>query len=108
MISTGPIGVGSRYRVVSKGLGRPVVRENEVSEFELNCRWVVRSRTGSPATRASATFHPVEGGTRIDFTIEAELTGFLRPVGPLVMALGKRQWGRDLRNLKALMEAGTL
>ena len=48
------------------------------------------------------------GAERLGTEDEAELTGFLRPVGPLVMALGKRQWGRDLRNLKALMEAGTL
>jgi uncharacterized protein YndB with AHSA1/START domain len=108
MISTGPIGVGSTYRVVSKGLVRPAVRENEVTEFELNRRWAVRSRTGSPATRASATFHPVEGGTRIDFSVEAELTGPLRVVAPVVMTVGKRQWDRDLRKLKALMEAGAL
>ena len=108
MISTGPIGVGSTYRAVGRGFGRPTVRENEVTEYELNRRWTVRSRTGSPATRASATFHPVEGGTRIDFTVEAELTGPLRVVAPLVMTIGKRQWDRDLRNLKALMEAGRL
>ena len=60
MISAGPIGVGSTYRAVGKGFGRPAVRENEVTEFEPNRRWAVRSRTGSPATRASATFHLVE------------------------------------------------
>ena len=108
MISTGPLGVGSTYRAVGRGLGRSTVRENEVTEFELNRRWAVRSRTGSPATRASATFHPVEGGTRIDFTVEAELTGPLRVVAPIVMTIGRRQWNRDLRNLKAMMEAGTL
>ena len=108
MISTGPIGVGSTYRVVGKGFGRSTVRENEVTEYELNRRWTVQSRTGSPPTRASATFRQDDGGTRIDFVIEAELTGLLGVVAPLVMAIGKRQWERDLRNLKAMMEAGAL
>jgi uncharacterized protein YndB with AHSA1/START domain len=108
LTSERPIRVGSTYRVVGKGFGRRAMRENEVTEFELNRRWAVRSRSGSPATRASATFQPVDGGTRVDFTVEAELTGVLRLAAPLVMTIGKRQWDRDLRNLKALMEAGTL
>jgi len=100
--------VGTTTRSVSTILGRRIEFEFEITEFEPNRKWAGRSKSGPFPVQASVTFEPIEGGTRVNQTIEAEPGGFFKLAEPLMMSMGKRQFQNDLDNLKDLMEANAL
>ena len=54
------------------------------------------------------TFEPMDGGTRVNTTIEGEPGGFFKLAEPLIVSMSKRQFQSDLDNLKDLMEANAL
>lgn len=51
---------------------------------------------------------PVTPLTRLDWLVSFEPGGLLRPMAPLLAAVYKRTFAKDLENLKAMMEAGDL
>ena len=106
--SAGPIGVGTTTRSVSMFLGRRIESENVVTEFEPNRKLVSQSKSGPFPIQASMTFEPIEGGTRVNATIEAEPGGFFKLAEPLIVSIAKRQFQSDFDNLKDLMEANAL
>jgi carbon monoxide dehydrogenase subunit G len=61
---------------------------------------------GGPV-RASATFAltPVAAGTRVDLTLDLELSGALRFAGGMVRGRAEREARENLERLKALLEA---
>jgi carbon monoxide dehydrogenase subunit G len=105
--SVGPIGVGTTYRMVNGTFGQRMEGEAEVTEFESNRRFVTKNRSGV-AIETERIFEPAEGGTRVTFTVKAELAGFFQLAEPLVAGIGKRRLESDLADLKDLMEAGAL
>ncbi|MCA1570229.1 MAG: SRPBCC family protein [Chloroflexi bacterium] len=106
--STGPIGVGTTARSVSRLMGRRIETETEMIEFEPNRRFVSRSTSGPFPIQATVTVEPVDGGTRVNATIEAEPGGFFKVAEPLIVRIAKRQFQSDFDNLKDLMEANAL
>ena len=106
--STGPIRVGTTARFVSKFLGRRIEVEGEITEFEPNRSFAARSKSGPFPLQLSVTFEPIEGGTRVNTTIEGEPGGFFKLAEPLIVSVSKRQSQSDLDNLKDLMEANAL
>ena len=106
--SVGPIGVGTTTRAVSKFLGRRIESELEMTEFEPNRRFVSRSKSGPFPIQATVTVEPIDAGTRVNATIEAEPGGFFKLAEPLIVSIAKRQFQSDFDNLKDLMEANAL
>jgi len=102
--SDGPIGVGTTWHSVSQFLGRRIEGESEVTEYEPNRKYTLKSKLPFPV-EARTTFERVEGGTRINLKSEAEIGGFFKLAESLVVSMGKRQFEGDLANLKDLMEA---
>ena len=96
-----------------KGFGGIGTMESvlEVTEFDplrmVALRQVSASYGGSGAVRY--TFMPVEGGTRVDWSLEVKPRAAMKPffAGPM-LALMRRMLQSDLENLKALMEAGQI
>ena len=105
--SAGDVGVGTTYRMVNSAFGRRMEGEAEVTEFEPNRRFVTKNRSGVPI-ETERIFEPVEGGTRVTFTVKAELAGFFQLAEPLVAGIGKRRLESDVADLKDLLEAGAL
>jgi uncharacterized membrane protein len=106
--SEGPIGVGTTSRSVSKLLGRRIETELEITEFEPNRRFVLHSKSGPFPLQATVNFERLDGGTRVNVTVEAEPGGFFKLAEPLIVRTAKRQFQNDLDNLKDLMEANAL
>lgn len=106
--SDGPIGVGTTSRNVSKFLGRRIEIETEITEFEPNRKFASHSVSGPFPLQATVTFERVEGGTRVNASIEAEPGGFFKLAEPLIVSIAKRQFQGDFDNLKDLMEANAL
>ena len=106
--SAGPIGVGTTTRSVGKLLGRRIESESEITEFEPNRKFAAQSKSGPFPFQSSVTFERIEGGTRVNVTIEGEPGGFFKLAEPLMVRMVKRQFQGDLDNLKDLMEANAL
>jgi uncharacterized membrane protein len=105
-LAPGPLGVGVRGRDVRQFLGRRTETTYEVTEHELPRRFAVRSLSGPVSVRASYTFEPVGAGTHVRSVAELALGGPVRLLAPLVTRVMQRQHAKDLRRLKAVLEAG--
>jgi uncharacterized protein YndB with AHSA1/START domain len=103
--SVGPVGVGTIYRVTNITMGRRFEGQAEVIEYEPNRHYATRNRSGLPV-ETKRTFEPVDGGTRVTFTVKADLTGVFRSAEPLFENIGRRRLESDVADLKDLLEHG--
>jgi uncharacterized membrane protein len=103
--SEGPIGVGTTWRAVDRIFGRRMERESVFIEYEPNRKITQKSTSGPVPFEVRSIYEPVEGGTRVIVTAEAQPSGFFKLAGPLLARMRKRQFETDLANLKALLEA---
>ena len=109
LLTPGPMRKGSRRRAVIKGLaGRTMLNEAEMVDFEQDQRMVIDVLDARMPARIVIGFTPVDGGTRLDWTATLSPRGLLGPLAPLLLRLYRRQFEKDLRNLKALMDRGDL
>lgn len=106
-LSDGPIAEGTRIRAGRKVLGRPVGVVVEVTELEPGARFAYRPIAGPLRTHNVYTFESVAGGTQVTITDDVQLRGILRPFEPLMGRMVRRQYGANLRRLKAALEART-
>ncbi len=106
-ISTGPIDVGTTYRMINSLFGRQVEGQAVVTEYELNRKYATVNKSGLPI-ETQRIFEPVNGGTRVTFAVKAELGGFFNLAKPLFTTIGKRRLERDAAKAKELIEAGAL
>jgi uncharacterized protein YndB with AHSA1/START domain len=105
--SEGPIGEGTAWRGVDRIFGRRMERESVYTEYERNRKIIQKSTSGPVPFEVRSVFEPVEGGTRVIVIAEAQPSGLSKLAGPLLMRIRKRQFARDLANLKAMIEAHT-
>jgi len=88
-------------------MGRRSENIAEVTVLEPNRVWEMKSVSGPPFV-VRASFEPVKGGTRVDWTWSFHLQGLMRPFGPLIARLFGRLFAKDLVRLKRMMETGEL
>jgi uncharacterized protein YndB with AHSA1/START domain len=104
-----PIEVGTRIDAVDKFLGRRIVSTFEVTEHEPSRRSAIRFVSGPVRAVGSYTLEPSNGGTRFRWLLEAPpgLGGVYlgRATDPLVTWIFRRRLRRDLRQLRAVLEA---
>lgn len=104
-LTDGPLGAGSRIRAGGKMFGRPLATFVEVTALEPGARFSFTGVTGPITVRNSYTFESVAGGTRVTDAAEAELSGPLRLIDPLVGRMMRRQFEANLAALKDRLEA---
>jgi uncharacterized protein YndB with AHSA1/START domain len=102
----GPMGPGTRGREVRTFLGRRMVMEWVVSEYEPNRRVGFKYTTGPVPATAIFTFEPVAEGTRMTCRSNIEGRGIFRLVEPLMAWEGKKEDETNFRTLKQLLEGG--
>ena len=68
----GPVGVGTRWREVSKVLGRRSEWTTEVTDLQPPTRISRRAVGGKLRVIVTNTMHPENGGTRFTHRVEAE------------------------------------
>lgn len=98
-------GVGTRYAQVVKGpMGRRIAADFEITVFEPNQRLEFRTVAGPVRPHGRYDFDPVDGDTRLTFSLDAQLTG-LRSV-LMGRAVQKTMHAEvlTLENLKRILE----
>ena len=102
--SAGPVDVGTTMTEVRRFMGRRIESRLEVTAYEPERRFDLKTTAGPIPFAVRHTLHPVEGGTRLEIVGEAEGAGFFRMAEGLVTRQARRQFVTDFARLKDLLE----
>ena len=105
-VTSGPVQVGTRWRGVSKILGRRFEWTTEVTELESPTRSTTRAVEGKLRFTVTYALQPDNGGTRFTYKVEADpgLGGiFGRLTDPLVEKAQRRTVRGNLDTLAELL-----
>ncbi|MEP6697745.1 MAG: SRPBCC family protein [Pseudonocardiales bacterium] len=103
-VGTGPVGVGTRARGISKVLGHRFEWTTEVVEFDAPRRATFRAVEGKLHFTVTNVMEPVDGGTRYTYRVEAD-SGLGGIFGKLADPVVQRAQARTVRaNLETLAD----
>jgi len=100
MLTDEPVARGSRFRLVTRFLGRPLALEYEVIEHEIPTRIVLQAETGAFRSTDTITFRADDAGTLVDYDAVLEPKGLTRLAGPLLDAWFRRVADRAAAGLR--------
>jgi uncharacterized protein YndB with AHSA1/START domain len=103
--SSGQVGLGAAFRGVNKAMGRRMEWTSMVDEFSPNREWVESISTRTMSMRDSMRFSPVDGGTRFDYVRTLKVRGLLKLLSPMIIRAIRKEMGKDLSTIKAILEA---
>ncbi len=83
-IDDGPVGLGSRYSLGVRMRGRVAPMEYRITAFEAPNRVVLTGEGSGVSAVDEIRFEPAGSGTRIDYTADIRLSGWMRLIQPLV------------------------
>lgn len=83
-LGSGPIGVGTRYRLAVRIGSRVAPMEYETTVFERPQRVVLVGSGSGVSAVDEIRFEPAGSGTRIDYTADIRLGGLLRVIQPFL------------------------
>jgi uncharacterized membrane protein len=103
-VGAGPVGVGTRWRGISKILGRRFEWTTEITEFDRPWRSSSRSVEGKLQFTVTIMLEPADGGTRFSYRVDAA-SGLGGVFGRLADPIVERAQARTVRaNLETLAE----
>ncbi len=101
-----PAELGSRVAFVAHFLGRRLAYTYEIVELVPDAKLVMRTAEGPFPMETTYTFEPGgDGLTRMTLRNRGEPRGFSKLVAPLMAGAMRRANEKDLRRLKAILEA---
>ncbi len=103
-ISQGWVGPGTRYRQ-TRSIPAPSTEAFEVTEFVPDHRLAIRGDLGPFTGTLTYDLQPVAAATRVTNSVELQSTGLMRVAAPLATGRVRDAVGRNLAELKALLES---
>jgi uncharacterized membrane protein len=104
LLTPGPVTVGSRVERVASFLGRRIRYVNEITELTGD-RLAMRSVRSSFPMRVIYGYRDAGGAaTEVSVRVEGDAGRFYAVLGPLLGLAVRRSIGRDLRNLRQVLE----
>ncbi len=101
-----PLRVGSEMTFVARFMGRRLSYTYRAEAFAPGERLVMRTIDGPFPMETTYTWSPVhQGSTRMTLRNRGGATGFMRLFGPLEAIAVRRATRKDLRRLRAILEA---
>jgi|SRR5690348_11514220 len=101
-----PLETGSRFAFTARFLGRQLSYTYEVTDFRPAERLVMRTAQGPFPMETTYTWTAIDDrSTRMTLRNRGEPAGFPRLAAPLMAAAMKRANRKDLRALRAILEA---
>jgi carbon monoxide dehydrogenase subunit G len=81
-IDPGPVGLGARYRLGVRMRGKVAPMEYRITTWEPSTRVVLTGEGSNVSAVDEIRFEPIPTGTRIDYTADIHLTGWMRLAEP--------------------------
>lgn len=103
-ISAGPIGVGTRFEIVTVAWGYRRSGEVEVLEIEPHHWYVYRANDRIFPFVGRLTFSAVPSGTQLQGNVEFQARGFWKLLSPLPLLFFRSQTKRTFVRLKQVIE----
>ena len=108
--SPGPVGRGSRYRLVRSLPGGLVENEVEITDYEPGRRVTLTSVSGPTPFRYRSTLEPAKRGAGTSVTLVGDITteglpGVPAALAPLATRAFKHGMGQNLAALKRIVES---
>ena len=103
--SDGPMGVGSKGKIVQKFMGKEMTNEIAVTAFEPGRRFSAKSISGPVQFELDATFEEMGGGTHLTASMKAEVAGFFKMAEGLLKGELEKNTDRNFARLKEILEA---
>ena len=98
-------GIGTKYSQGVKGpMGRRIAADYEVTVFEPDRRLDFQTTTGPARPHGRYDLEPVDGGTRLTFSLDAQLTGISKLLMGSAVQKTMDSEVRTLDNLKRVLE----
>lgn len=108
MLTSGPPGVGTRFRETRELFGKRATEELEVTDFTPEEGYVVEAQSHGTHYRSVFQFEPVGDVTDVSVSFEARPVSvaarLLAPLGWLMMGTTRRIFARDVEALKQSAE----
>lgn len=104
-LTEGPIGVGTRYRALTEGYGRPTPLAIEVTGYERPRLIDTSTHMEQMDIHGGVTFEEIPGGTRMSWSWNLHPAGALRFAGPLIARMGRKSERKIWTGLKSHLEA---
>ena len=105
MVSPEPVGVGSRFRLVARFLGRRIPLDYEIVEYERDERIVLRAENRSVRSVDTITFEDDAGGTVVVYDAQLDAKGIGRLADPLLAIVFHRIGDRAAAGLRRHLSA---
>jgi hypothetical protein len=86
-------------------MGRQVETTYEVTAYEPNRRFAIKSTSGPVRVKASYSFEPIDSGTRVTDAAEFETSGFFKLLQPLFALTVKRQMKANFAKIRQVLES---
>jgi uncharacterized membrane protein len=103
--SAGPLQVGSTYSQEARFLGRPVISEFEVIEYEPGRKVKITSTSGTfPITVTRFVEPDGDGGSRVTAVVEGDGSGVYRLAEPILRSIVHRSIQSDYERLRTVLE----
>ena len=103
--SEGPVVVGSIGHVEGRLLGRKLVMDTEVTQWEPPTSWGMKGSSGPMRFEVTNQLEPKDGGTLLTQDFSGEVGGFFKMFEGLARKQLKKQVEADGKALKTLLEA---
>lgn len=105
-LTEGGARLGARSRDTLGEGGRKIVAETEITEFDPGRLMRVRIVAGGATLDDTYRLAPTADGTRLEYTSDIHVGGFMRLLAPLVTRQAQARADRDFVSLKRQIEAG--
>ena len=99
-----PLQVGSRYKQVAEFMGREIISEFEVQEYEPNQMIYFQSISGTFPIRIRRSVEQQGRATRVSAIIEGDPDGLMKLFSPFVRRMMRNSIEADYQRLKLLLE----
>jgi carbon monoxide dehydrogenase subunit G len=104
-LDDGPVGVGSRYRLGIRMRGRVVPMEYRITTFEPSRRVVLGGEGSNVSAVDDIRFEATPAGTRIQYTADIRLGGWMRLIEPLAGGAFRRIATDAVNGMQAALDA---
>jgi carbon monoxide dehydrogenase subunit G len=105
MLTSEPVGVGSRFRLVARFLGRRIPLDYEIVEYDRDERIVLRAENRSVRSVDTITFEDDERGTVMVYDAQLDAKGIGRLADPLLSMVFRRIGDRAAAGLSTRLSA---